>query len=871
MRLGKRFGYIYLCAFITSVIICIGFTIGFFNGSKSGERLRAVEISKGVEWSLIHYLDSKTQTRSLYSKLIENNYDTYNGSSFDFPKDSSLLYATLVNSKTQDFVNIKGDFNPTLFIDTYNTLPPLPSYENSGVISLNNELFIITTIPVDLKDYDYSVWISPFDEAVHNYISSSTKSKTKVHTDINSIDLETYTSTVYNEEFLFSETKNSIYTFLPLNTLNSKATSYLEVLQPKNVQAMVTSNFIKYMVLIVSVFLIVNTLLYLLLKKTIIKRILSLNKAVNCITNENTTLILNDDKEYSDEISDLTTEITHMSTRLISAGKMIKENELINKEILKTMSNGFIYCKSITSDENEIIDGEIVDINNFAKEFFNIPNDEKLLLSDLNPPFLSEEFIYELNNSIKNKNITSTHKLKLNNNKWVIFSMSSVIDGYFFIIINDITELKLYSEEMKYLASYDTLTSIYNRRKLLEYSNDLIRKNTPFTLFFIDLDNFKKINDTLGHDYGDTLLIGVSNDLKKLVSKTVKVGRLGGDEFVVIKKGDLSPKEIEETSTNIINCISKIYDLKNTKFTLNISIGVSSFPIDAESCSSIIKYADIAMYSSKLVDGNAFTIFDKKLLNDFELEEKLFNGLKNNELVTYFQPIFNVNKNKFDSAEALVRWHSKDGIIPPNHFIPLAKRTGLIVDIDKMVFNDSCKLCKEFKEKYGEYIVVSINISYSLLTQPNFVEFVLSTIRSYDIPLNFIKLEITEDETIKDLPYIISILTELKNEGVLVALDDFGVGYSSFNYINQLPLDTIKIDRSLIAPIEDDNKTLSLVQDLITLLKSLQLEVVCEGVEESSQLTILKNFGCDKIQGFLFSAPVNKSDFHDFIDSYSKK
>lgn len=446
--------------------------------------------------------------------------------------------------------------------------------------------------------------------------------------------------------------------------------------------------------------------------------------------------------------------------------------------------------------------------------------------------------------------------------------MNSVIDGSFFIIINDITEIKSYSEEMKYLATYDTLTSIFNRRKLIEYGKELIENKEEFSLYFIDLDNFKKINDSLGHDYGDKVLISVSQDLIKLASKEIKIGRLGGDEFVIIKKGNSTYDELKNFSTTIKNSISKSYNFKNFKFKLKSSIGVAYYPLDGKDISTIIKYADIAMYHSKSSGGNCFSIFEKSFLDDYDLEDKLKIALTENQLITYYQPIYNINNHKIDTVEALVRWESENGLIPPNSFIPLAKRTGLIVDIDKKVFEDSCILCKEHKEKYGDYLTVSINISYGLLIESNFSEFIISTINKYNIPPSFIKLEITEDEIIKDLNYVISILNKLRKKGILIALDDFGVGYSSFNYIKKLPLDTIKIDKSLIFSIENDKKSLSIIQTLITLSKSLNLEVVCEGVEVKNQLKLLETLGCDKIQGYLFSKPIIKDELYNYMDNF---
>ncbi|MGL4874962.1 MAG: EAL domain-containing protein [Clostridium sp.] len=431
-------------------------------------------------------------------------------------------------------------------------------------------------------------------------------------------------------------------------------------------------------------------------------------------------------------------------------------------------------------------------------------------------------------------------------------------------------ELKAYSEEMKYLANFDELTSVYNRRKLTECVEDLIKCNEEFSFYFIDLDNFKKVNDTVGHDYGDKLLIEVASDLMRLSSKDIKIGRFGGDEFALIRMGKLSKNEVEEFAELVIRKISKIYEFKKFYFKLNISMGVTSYPSNGRDVQTIIKNADIAMYNSKLVVGNRFSIFKEAFLEEYLMEEKLNNAIKKNQLINYYQPIYSVNTKKISGVEALVRWKSEEGLIFPDKFIPIAKRNGVIIDIDKKVFENACIFSREYKMMYGEWIDISVNISYGLLIRPNFVEYVVDIAKRYGVPKHNIKLEITEDEILEDITYVIEILKKLRGEGFLIALDDFGVGYSSFNYVKNLPLDVIKIDRSLILNIQDDKKTLAIIKALINLAEILELKVTCEGIETEVQLNLLKDLSCHQLQGYFFSKPIKSEEIFKYIEKFNR-
>ncbi|MGL4911739.1 MAG: EAL domain-containing protein [Romboutsia sp.] len=480
--------------------------------------------------------------------------------------------------------------------------------------------------------------------------------------------------------------------------------------------------------------------------------------------------------------------------------------------------------------------------------------------------------IVKLSKRLTDVDIRNLDLDELDENKYndEISNLAKIIQNLLKNINHTNGELKAYSEEMKYLANFDELTSVYNRRKLTEYVDDLIKCNEEFSFYFIDLDNFKKVNDTVGHDYGDRLLLEVANDLIKISSKDIKIGRFGGDEFALIRIGKLSEREVEEFAECIVKKISKVYEFKKFYFKLNISMGIAIYPFNGGDVQTIIKNADIAMYNSKIIEGNKFTIFNKILLEDYLIEEKLNNAIKEKRLINYYQPIYNVKTKNITGVEALVRWYEDNEIIFPDKFIPIAKRNGVIIDIDKNVFENACIFSHEYNALYGTVMDISVNISYGLLTRPDFVDFVVEMAEKYEVPKHNIKLEITEDEILEDINYVIDILKSLRKEGFLISLDDFGVGYSSFNYVKNLPLDVIKIDRSLILNIQEDKKTLAIIDTLIDLAQILELKVTCEGIENETQLNLLKDLKCDNLQGYFFSKPIPKEAVLNYIEKFNK-
>ncbi|MGL4739859.1 MAG: EAL domain-containing protein [Sarcina sp.] len=431
--------------------------------------------------------------------------------------------------------------------------------------------------------------------------------------------------------------------------------------------------------------------------------------------------------------------------------------------------------------------------------------------------------------------------------------------------------LKNYSDNLQYIGSHDALTGIENRYSITRYISKLTKNNEDFAILFLDLDNFKVINDNLGHEVGDNLLIKVSTDLMKIKSenKNISVGRLGGDEFIIVRKGKNDEEEIKILARKILNKINKLYEINSYNYEIKASMGVSFYPEHTKDESELLQYSDIAMYCSKKQGGNIFNIFTENMLEPLKIEKMIKRAIELDEFEVYLQPIYDVNKNRMRGSEALIRWNNKEKIIPPNKFIPIAKKTGDIVDIDNMVFSKSVVLCRELLDAGEDNFYISVNTSKLFLQQVGLIAFMINELKENDISPKYIKIEVTEDEIIDNFEQTIDILNKIREIGIKVYLDDFGVGYSSFSHIKVLPVDVIKIDRSLILDIEYNPKTQEIVNTMILLAHNLNMSIVCEGVEDESQVEILRKLKCDNIQGYYFSEPLQKENFKRFIKSFN--
>lgn len=431
----------------------------------------------------------------------------------------------------------------------------------------------------------------------------------------------------------------------------------------------------------------------------------------------------------------------------------------------------------------------------------------------------------------------------------------------------DITELKKYEQRLYYLAYHDLLTGLQNRLALNERLNTLINENKDqkCALLFVDVDNFKYVNDTMGHSFGDMLLVKLSERLIELKSSNSTVYRIGGDEFVFLVEHIKKNEEIEKMAVNILKSFKSYFQVEGSNLYTTVSIGVSIFPEHGVDIDSLLKKADIAVYKAKETGRNRIVFYNdpmnEVITERMHIEKYLRKALDNNEFELYYQPQLNVRTGKISGFEALIRWRNSElGFVSPQKFIGIAEDTHLIVPIGEWVLRTACIFLKRIHQMGYTDLNISINISMLQLLQDNFVEMVIETLESVQISSKHIELEITESILMESYEVIAGKLKILRLKGVKVALDDFGKGYSSLNYLKQLPITTLKIDKTFIDTISSIAKNNSFTDLIVKMGRNMDLCVVAEGVETQEQMDYLVKHKCHKIQGFFFSKPVTENE-----------
>lgn len=467
--------------------------------------------------------------------------------------------------------------------------------------------------------------------------------------------------------------------------------------------------------------------------------------------------------------------------------------------------------------------------------------------------------------------------------KWIHLNAKCIYDQEGAIIklvgaFSDITETKKQQEKINNLAYYDIVTGLPNRVLLNEIANIKIEEyeisKDKFALFFIDLDNFKLVNDSFGHDSGDKLLYEVGIRLKELEYKNSRVFRLGGDEFIFLLDSPEGYDFIEKHSNKILNKISKPYFINNKMYHISASIGIAVFPEDGLTYKELLKNVDTAMYKSKDIGKGTFTFFNRTMgsaaVDKINIQSGLHRALQQKEFVLYYQPIIDVESMKIKGLEALIRWkHPKKGIICPDKFINVAEDTGMIVPIGKWVMKNACQYAKTMYDLGYRNFYISINVSTIQLIQKDFIEFVELTLEEVGIPSKYIIIEITESVLMNSFEIVINKLKKLKNMGVEIALDDFGSGYSSLTYLKELPISIVKIDKSFMEDIKFAEDEHSLTGSIISLAKQIGLRVIVEGVEQVGQLEYLQKHNCQMFQGYYSSKPVPERLAQELMNKFN--
>lgn len=463
--------------------------------------------------------------------------------------------------------------------------------------------------------------------------------------------------------------------------------------------------------------------------------------------------------------------------------------------------------------------------------------------------------------------------------KWLQCSLFPIKDENrtttnWLFLLSDITRVKCLLQSNERLTHFDALTDLPNRQSFWQNLNERVQLGSPLRLIYIDVKNFKKVNELYGHSVGDHLLKELVARVTQSLGSQEVFARTGGDEFAIIQPSMTGIPEFKSFLDNLLLVVKQpfYFDKKQT-YKLAISVGVSLFPDDASDTENLMKHADLAMFEAKQNRKSKYQFYSRELKERsekrLELEVALKKALKEKQFELYFQPMISLHSGEVMQAEALLRWnHPKQGLVMPSEFIELSEETGLIVPIGKWVLAEACELIKEL-ETSNKKVVISVNLSPRQIGDRKLFDFIKEQIERQEIDARNLKLELTEGVLVENYDQTSLLLNKLRQLGIHLAIDDFGTGYSSLSYLQKLPLDELKIDRSFIKDMEDNEGDKAIILAVLAMAKSLGLEVVAEGVETENQKEFLQLHQCQKAQGFLFSKPICKQDFLELLKGSS--
>jgi len=446
--------------------------------------------------------------------------------------------------------------------------------------------------------------------------------------------------------------------------------------------------------------------------------------------------------------------------------------------------------------------------------------------------------------------------------------------GGFVANVRDITERKEFEAQLAHRALHDPLTGLANRQLILDRAEQMLARSRrsfdPPAAYFIDLDNFKVANDSLGHEAGDVILRAVADRLSPLLRSSDTLGRLGGDEFVILTEGGapgLGPMVVAERVREALHTPIYVDGFEHLPITVTASIGVAVG--DRSSAQELLRDADIALYRAKAAGRDCCVLFEAAMqtaaLLRQELKSDLDSALANHEFFLLYQPIFDLDDSHVRGVEALIRWqHPTRGVIPPDEFIPILEDSGMIVDVGRWVLNEACAQAAEW-HRQGLPTTMSVNVSMRQLEADALVDDVREALRASNLAAQSLVIEVTESNLMRDANATVSRLRKLKEIGVMVAIDDFGTGYSSLAYLRQFPVDVLKIDRSFIAEMDGRSDAAALIHTLVDLGRTLGLVTIAEGIEDQTQLDGLRDEQCDRGQGFIFSRPVEPAAIESLL------
>lgn len=531
-------------------------------------------------------------------------------------------------------------------------------------------------------------------------------------------------------------------------------------------------------------------------------------------------------------------------------------------------------------------DGQYLNFNPALTKIYGYASNEDLLnnLTDINrqlyaQPGKREEFRRLMSRHGQVKNFEAEVLRQNGEVIWISENAREVRDEkgnllFYEGTVEDITERKQHEQALEYQSTHDTLTGLPNRTLLVDRLQHCMslsdRYGSKVAVAFVDLDQFKIINDSMGHDVGDALLKIMAERLSHCVREVDTVVRLGGDEFVLLLTGLHKIEDISESMQRVLASVAEPCLVENREFIVSCSIGICVYPDDSHDTTALLKYADSAMYKAKQSGRNMFQFYteelNKRLMERLDLEYRLRQAFEKNEFLLHYQPKMDFASGKVCGAEALIRWQpAGEPMISPASFIPVAEETGLIEDIGRWVLQEACRQGVVLNQQAGQKLPIAVNVSPRQFRQSDLVASVQAALQNSGLDPACLELEITESSLVHDTKSFIKTLRELKALGVKLAIDDFGTGYSSMAYLKDFPVDRLKIDQIFVSHLETEPSNVAILKAIIALGHSLNMKVIAEGVETPYQQAFLHGIGCDELQGYHFSRPLPLDAFERFL------
>ena len=588
--------------------------------------------------------------------------------------------------------------------------------------------------------------------------------------------------------------------------------------------------------------------------------------------------------EVEQQVLDRTDELRRANVQLkkeIEDRKEYEKQMILAASVFENTIEGII----ITDSEGIIqrVNKAFMTITGFDPEEV-IGENPRILKSDRHAPAFYEEMWASLiTRGMWEGEIWNRRKNGETYPEWLSINAIKGSEGktiHYVAIFHDITDIKCSEEQLRYQANYDALTGLPNHQLFNDRLKMAIthahRNELPLGVLFIDLDDFKNVNDSQGHYFGDLLLKQVAERLTACCREEDTVARLGGDEFLLLAQF-IRKEEPAATmlAVRIIESFKKPFTLGDKQIHVNASIGITIYPNDGNDIETLVKNADIAMYRAKGQGKNQFRLFtdvmNREVMRRIALGNDLRGGLEREEFMVYYQPKVNIQTGVVSGMEALVRWNRlKKEMVPPGEFISLAEDNGVIFPLGEWVLSTACRQAGEFSAACHRDLCIAVNLSVKQFRQENLVAMIRETLNKTGLSPNLLTVEITENIVISDIEATIKTLKLLKELGINVSIDDFGTGYSSLSYLKKMPLSELKIDKSFVDDTPDNAEASAIVKMVLSLARSLNLKTVAEGVETKKQLAFLRNQGCDEMQGYLFSKPLPATEMATLLNEGKK-